>query len=242
LRDENGPGQAPAPRPENPEKGLKHTLKHRGIFITLEGIDGSGKSTQHRLLVNHLRESGVRVVSTREPGGTAIGEQIRAILLASATKGMAPLAELALMYAARAQHLEEVVRPALARGEIVISDRYNDASLAYQGYGRQLGTAVVKALDRAICGATQPDLTFVLDLPVGQALARAKGREVRRKSRRRRFEAESLKFHQRVRRGYLEIARREPLRVKVIRAGRPVDEIQPEIQRQVEACLKRRQQ
>jgi dTMP kinase len=220
---------------------LNHTLKRRGIFITLEGIDGSGKSTQHRLLVNHLRDSGARVVSTREPGGTAIGEQVRAILLASATEGMAPLAELALMYAARAQHLEETIRPALARGEIVISDRYNDASLAYQGYGRRLGAAVVKALDGAICGATQPDLTLVLDLPIRQALGRAKGREMRRKSRRARFEAESLKFHQRVRKGYLEIARREPRRVKMIRAGRPVDQIQAEIQQHVEACLKRRQ-
>ena len=194
---------------------------------------------QHRLLVAHLRGRGLRAVSTREPGGTAIGEQVRAILLASATEGMAPLAELALMYAARAQHLEEVVRPALARGEIVVSDRYNDASMAYQGYGRRLGTAVVKALDRAICGATQPDLTLVLDLPVRQALARAKGREARRKSRRGRFEAESLKFHQRVRKGYLEIARREPRRVNVIRADRPVDALQAELHRHVEACLRR---
>ena len=215
-------------------------MRRRGIFITLEGIDGSGKSTQYRLLVKHLRESGERVVATREPGGTSLGEQIRAILLASATEGMAALTELTLMYAARAQHLEEIVRPALARGEIVVSDRFNDASLAYQGYGRRLGTTVVQALDRAICGATRPDLTIVLDLPARLALLRAQEREAKRRSRRGRFEAESLKFHERVRKGYLEIARRDPRRVQVIRAGRPVDEIQAEIQKQVEACLKRR--
>lgn len=210
------------------------------MFITLEGIDGSGKSTQHRLLVKHLKEQGLAVVATREPGGTAVGEQIRAILLAPATVGLEPQAELGLMYAARAQHLEEVVRPALARGRIVVSDRYNDASMAYQGFGRKLGTAVVKTLDRAICGATQPDLTLLLDLPAGEALGRAQKREGARHSGQGRFEAEGLKFHERVRRGYLEIARTESRRVKVIRADRPVEEIQAQIQRYVEACLARR--
>jgi len=149
------------------------------------------------------------------------------------------MAELALMYAARAQHLEQVVRPALARGEIVLSDRYNDASMAYQGYGRKLGPDVVKALDRVICGATQPDLTLILDLPVRRSLTRAKGREKRRESRRARFESEDLKFHQRVRKGYLEIRRREPRRVKLIRADRPTDEIQAEILMHVDKLLSR---
>jgi dTMP kinase len=219
---------------------LEPTLKLHGLFITLEGMDGSGKSTQHRLLVKHLKKRGLKVRTTREPGGTSIGEQIRTILLGSSTQGLAPLAELALLYAARAQHLEEVVRPALGRGEIVVSDRYNDASLAYQGYGRRLGTAVVKALDRVICGTTQPELTLILDLPTRLALARAKEREKRRNSRRGRFEAESLKFHERVRKGYRAIARQEPRRVKLIRADRPVDEVQSEIRKYVEAFLARR--
>jgi dTMP kinase len=198
-------------------------MKRRGIFITLEGIDGTGKSTQFRLLVEELRRLRFPVVATREPGGTRTGERVRDILLASKTGNLAPLAELALMYAARAQHVDEVVRPALKRGEIVVSDRYNDSSFAYQGYGRKLGVEVVRAFDRAICGTTQPDLTIVLDLSPRAAILRAMGRETRQRSRHGRFEAQGLAFHNRVRRGYLEIAKREPGRVKVVNANRPVD-------------------
>jgi dTMP kinase len=212
----------------------------RGIFITLEGIDGAGKSTQARRLVRHLRERGYSVRATREPGGTRVGEQVRSILLASATERLAPLAELALMYAARAQHLEEVVRPALARGEVVVSDRYNDASFAYQGYGRKLGVKIVRAFDRIVCGKTQPDLTIVLDLDPQQSLARAQGRETRRNSRHGRFESQGLQFHERVRAGYLAIARQEPQRVKVVRADRAVEEVQGEIRKLVAALLARR--
>jgi dTMP kinase len=215
-------------------------LKRRGPFITLEGMDGSGKSTQLRLLAKYLKSRRLRVTTTREPGGTAIGERIREILLASSTQDLTPLAELALMYAARAQHLEQVIRPALERGGIVLSDRYNDASMAYQGYGRELGPAAVKALDQVICGSTQPDLTLVLDLPVRRSLGRAKGRELRRESRQARFEAEGLKFHDRVRRGYLAIARKDPKRVKLVRADRPVSEIQSEIRRHVDTLLRRK--
>jgi len=210
------------------------------MFITLEGIDGTGKSTQLRLLVGHLRAQGIRVLATREPGGTKLGDQIRKTLLSSQTVKLAPLAELALIYAARAQHLEEVVRPALTRGEIVISDRFNDASFAYQGYGRKLGAAAVRALDRVICGRTQPDLTLVLDIAPRVALERARGREFRRNSVHSRFEAEGLKFHARVRAGYLAIARREPKRVKLIEAGRPVAEVQAKVRRVVDAFLSRR--
>jgi len=209
----------------------------RGLLITLEGMDGAGKSTQHRRLVRHLRECGYRVRPTREPGGTHAGERIRAILLAASTGRLAPLAELTLMYAARAQHLEEVVRPALARGEIVVSDRYNDASFAYQGYGRELGLAAVQAFDRIVCGKTQPDLTIVLDLDPELALARAVGRETRRKSCHGRFESQGQQFHQRVRAGYLAIARRAPQRVKVVPADRPVAEIQREIRGLVETLF-----
>jgi len=216
-------------------------LTGRGLFITLEGIDGSGKSTQLRLLVRHLRRLGFPVCATREPGGTRLGERIRGILLASSSEALTPLAELALMYGARAQHLEEVVRPAIAQGHVVVSDRYNTASMAYQGYGRELGVALVQAFDRVVCGETQPDLTIILDLPPRQALARARGRELRRNSRRGRFEREGLRFHERVRSGYLAIARQNPRRVKVVRADRPVSVVQAEIRRLVEELLNRRQ-
>ena len=214
-------------------------MKRRGIFITLEGVDGTGKSTQFRLLVRYLRRRGYRVCATREPGGTKVGEKVRSILLASRTGKLAPLAELALMYAARGQHLEEVVRPALARGNVVVSDRFNDASFAYQGYGRRLGVAIVQAFDRVICGRTQPDLTLVFDLDPRAALARAHGREVRRNSRHGRFESQGLAFHQRVRRGYLEIARRDPARVRIVDASRPVKDIQAKVSALVDLFLAR---
>lgn len=210
------------------------------MFITLEGIDGTGKSTQFRLLVRYLRRRGYRVCATREPGGTKVGEKVRSILLASRTGKLAPLAELALMYAARGQHLEEVVRPALARGEVVVSDRFNDASFAYQGYGRQLGVATVQAFDRVVCGRTQPDLTLIFDLDPRLALARAHGREARRNSRHGRFEAQGVAFHQRVRRGYLEIARRDPARVRVVNASLSVEEVQAKVRELVELFLVRR--
>ena len=214
-------------------------MRRRGVFITLEGIDGTGKSTQFRLLVRYLRRRGYRVCATREPGGTKVGERVRSILLASSTGNLAPLAELALIYTARAQHLEEVVRPALARGDVVVSDRFNDASFAYQGYGRQLGVATVQAFDRVICGHTQPDLTLVFDLEPRAALARAHGREVRRNSRHARFEAQGHAFHQRVRQGYLEIARLDPARVRIVDASRPVSDIQARVRELVDLFLAR---
>lgn len=216
-------------------------MKH-GLFITLEGIDGTGKSTQFRLLAKYLRSRGLKVVATREPGGTRLGERIRQILLASDTVALAPLAELSLMYAARAQHVEEVVRPALARGAIVLSDRFNDASFAYQGFGRKLGIQTVRAFDRLVCGKTQPHLTILLDLDPRAALRRARGREARRNSSRSRFELEGLRFQQRVRTGYLALARRDPRRVKVVRADRPVSEVQAEIRQVVERFLATRGQ
>jgi len=215
---------------------------NHGLFITLEGIDGTGKSTQLRLLARHLKKRGFAVRVTREPGGTKVGERIRKILLASTTTQLAPLAELALMYAARAQHLQEVIRPALARGEIVVSDRYNDASLAYQGYGRELGVGTVRAFDRIICARTQPHLTIVLDLPPRLSLERAQGRESMRKSKQERFELQGLRFHERVREGYLAIARRQPRRVKLVQTNRAVAEVQAEIRELVDAFLARRRE
>jgi dTMP kinase len=213
---------------------------NRGLFITLEGIDGTGKSTQLRLLAQHLKERGLAVRVTREPGGTKVGERIRKILLASTTTRLAPLAELALMYAARAQHVQEIIRPALAKGEIVVSDRYNDASLAYQGYGRELGVETVRAFDRLICARTQPDLTLLLDLAPRLSLRRALARQSRRQSNQERFELQGMSFHKKVRDGYLAIARKEPRRVKVVQADAPVAEVQAQIRKLVDALLARR--
>ena len=214
-------------------------MRH-GLFITLEGIDGTGKSTQLRLLVRHLKKRGLPVRVTREPGGTKVGERIRKILLDSKTTHLSSLAELALMYAARAQHLEEVIRPALAKGEVVVSDRYNDASFAYQGYGRKLGVRTVRVFDRIVSGRTQPDLTILLDLAPRLSLDRTEGRESRRKSTQERFETQGVDFHTRVRRGYLAIAREDPRRVKVVPAGGPVAEVQAEIRNLVDQFLIRR--
>jgi dTMP kinase len=221
-----------------------------GLFITLEGIDGSGKSTQVLRLVAYLRRRGHKVCVTREPGGTSLGEEIRRILLASGQNArsgrerlwpaaIAPMAELALVYAARAQHLVDIVRPALGRGEIVVSDRYNDASLAYQGYGRKLGFETVRIFDRIVCGPTQPDLTIVLDLPPQVGLSRATLRERQRNSNHMRFEAEGVGFQRRVRAGYLEIARQQPVRVKLVRANQAVDRIEEEIRAFVDDAIGR---
>jgi dTMP kinase len=212
-------------------------LKRRGLLITLEGIDGSGKSTQLRRLANWLRRLGYRPQLTREPGGTRVGEQIRQILLASRNSELGAMTELLLMYAARQQHLEEIVCPALRRGEVVLSDRFNDASFAYQGYGRQLGEAPVRFLDRFVCGSLQPDLTLLFDLPAHVALARTSKRDQR--GGHRRFESQGLGFHERVRRGYLRIAQRQPERMRVIDAGGSVQEVQAQIREAVGAFLAR---
>ena len=201
-----------------------------------DGKEHAGSSPRSAL--EEACRTAVRV--TREPGGTKLGERIRKILLASTTTRLAPLAELALMYAARAQHLQEVIRPALARGEIVVSDRYNDASLAYQGYGRELGIETVRAFDRVVCARTQPDFTLVLDLAPRLSPERAQGRQSRRKSQQERFEMLGVNFHRKVRNAYLAIARKEPHRVKVVQARGPVAEVQAQIRKLVDDFLDRR--
>lgn len=211
-----------------------------GIFITLEGIDGTGKSTHARRLAAYLHKRGISTVVTREPGGTKVGEQIRRLLLNPRITRMSAMTELALMYAAREQHLEEVVRPALARGNVVISDRYNDASFAYQGYGRMLGVQTVRALDKIVCGRTQPELTLLLDLDPQAALSRALARNRRKRVKNTRFENHGLKFQSRVRAGYLALARQQPRRIKLIQADQPVAEIETEIRKIVDALLARR--
>ncbi len=221
-----------------------------GFFITLDGIDGAGKSTHLRKLARRLKRLGYRVRATREPGGTKLGEAIRRLLVGREELRIAPLAELALMYAARAEHIEEVIRPALARGELVLSDRFSAASFAYQGYGRGLGMDIVAAFNRAVCGPLQPDFTVVLDLDPRAALARAHSRGTRHSNSRRRrpgrpasrpgrFERDGLRFLERVRRGYLKLARANPTRIKVVNSARKPQEVEGQIFQAVENFLKR---
>ena len=212
-------------------------MKKRGKFITLEGIDGTGKSTQHRLLVRYLKQNGVPVKVTYEPGGTRIGEGIRRILLSGKTSHLDALAELALFYAARAQHIREVIRPALEAGEWVVSDRFSDASMAYQGYGRRLGRKTVESFEKVVCGGLKPDLTFVLEVDPRKSLRRAREREARLKSTKGRFEAEALAFHRRVQAGYRAIRRREPHRVKLIDASCRIAQTQEALRRGVAGLL-----
>jgi len=181
------------------------------LFITLEGPEGTGKSTQARLLARRLRREGYETVLTREPGGTRIGARIREVLLAPSHRAMCPETELGLYFSDRAQHLREVVWPALHSGKIVVSDRFTDSTLAYQGYGRGLSLPFIRRLDRIMTGGFRPDVTLLLDLTVETGLSRARRRNRENQALREegRFEIEELEFHQRVRRGYLQLARRE---------------------------------
>jgi len=195
----------------------------RGKFITFEGLDGSGKSTQVEKLARSLRAHGVSVTITREPGGTSAGEKIRDVLLHSATSGLSPLAEMALMFASRAQHIHEVILPALAEGRVVLCDRFTDSTEAYQGGGRKLGSKPVLQLHEILCGNLQPDLTILLDNEVSFSVERARRRNRKQKNSRaekdeNRFEQENRAFFGRVRGAYLAIAAREPHRVQVINA------------------------
>ncbi len=195
----------------------------RGKLITFEGLDGSGKSTQIEKLARALRAHGTPVTVTREPGGTQTGEKIRDVLLHSTTSGLAPLAEMALMFASRAQHIHEIILPALAEGRVVLCDRFTDSTEAYQGAGRKLGTKPVLALHDILCNGLEPDLTILLDNDVAFSVERARRRNRKHKSVRpekdeNRFEQESRAFFGRVRHAYLAIAERDPQRVHVIDA------------------------
>ena len=203
-------------------------MHRRGKFITFEGLDGTGKSTQMRKLAAAVRASGHTVVETREPGGTPTGEKIRKVLLDSATAGLSPLAEMALMFASRAQHIAEVIEPALAQGSIVLCDRFTDSTEAYQGSGRRLGSEAVRELHRVLCGNLQPDLTILLDSDAAASVSRARRRNKRAfeshepghggHSDENRFEQETRAFFTRVHEGYLAIAAREHGRVAVVDA------------------------
>lgn len=210
----------------------------RGTFITFEGIEGSGKSTQIVLLANHLTAQGRQVTLTREPGGTAVGDQVRRILLDPANTALAPRAELLLYAAGRAQHLAELIEPDLRAGKIVLCDRFSDATLAYQGYGRGLDPAMIRSLDRIVTNGLRPDATMLLDIDAAAGLARARGRNKRGGlEAEARFENEELAFHQRVREGYLRLANEEPLRFHVVDASRGPETIQTELRKLVDQAL-----
>ncbi len=200
-------------------------MSRRGKFITFEGLDGTGKSTQMRKLAAVVRAAGHTVVETREPGGTLTGEKIRKVLLDSGTAGLSPLAEMALMFASRAQHIAEVIEPALAAGGVVLCDRFTDSTEAYQGYGRKLGSAAVRELHRVLCGNLQPDLTILLDSDAGASVSRARRRNKRTAKAanpghtdENRFESETQAFFGRVHGGYRAIAARDHGRVVLIDA------------------------
>jgi len=199
-------------------------MSRRGKFITFEGLDGTGKSTQLRKLAAVVREAGHKVVETREPGGTLTGEKIRKVLLDSGTAGLSPLAEMALMFASRAQHIAEVIEPALAQGSIVLCDRFTDSTEAYQGSGRKLGSEGVRELHRVLCGNLQPDLTILLDSDPAACVNRARLRNTRvskgssRSHDENRFEQETRAFFMRVHEGYLAIAARDLARIAVVDA------------------------
>ena len=205
------------------------------MFITLEGIEGSGKTTQIQAIARWLEAAGYECLTTREPGGTDIGGQIRRVLLRPENDDLAPGAELLLYMADRVQHLETVIRPALAAGKVVVCDRYFDATLVYQGYARGLDKAMIRQLHQLACNGLTPDLTFLLDLAPEAGLARAWQRiqSDRTHAQESRFEQEQLAFHRRVRDGYLDLARREPERFAVIAAAAAA----PAVQARIEAVL-----
>lgn len=212
-----------------------------GCFITFEGIEGCGKTTQIKLLEQHLIANGYKVRLTREPGGCSIADQIRAILLDAANSAMSPSAELLLYAAARSQHLEEVIKPALAADYIVLCDRFTDATVAYQGYGRGLDLGTIEYLNQMATSGLKPQLTVLLDCPVEVGLKRALARinSIGTGAREERFELESALFHQRVRDGYLKLAGEGQGRFVVIDGKNGVEETQKAVSAAVLSRLNR---
>ena len=204
------------------------------LFVTFEGVEGSGKSSHLRELAAHLRGSGREVVETREPGGTPAGVAIRRLLLGPEAVPLAPLTELFLYCADRTQHLTEVVRPALAAGRVVLCDRFSDSTIAYQGYARGLDLTALRALDARARDGVAPDLTFLLDCPVADGLARAR----RRAGVADRFERETVEFHERVRAGFHALAAAEPGRFRILDSTAPFGDVQARIVAAMEQRLR----
>jgi dTMP kinase len=213
--------------------------RHRGLFLTFEGGDGSGKSTQMRRLEERLCAAGYDVLVTVEPGGTRIGAQIRRILLDAANQELDPVAELLLYFASRAQNVEELIRPALAQGKVVLSDRFTDSSMAYQGYGRGLGADAVAALHRIACRGLDPDLTLLIDIDPELSIERAHARNREGGHNETRMDEQAIEFHRQVRRAYLEMAAREPGRFRVIDGAADFETVSRAVWEAVEPELER---
>ncbi len=211
---------------------------NRGVFITFEGPEGSGKSTQLRLLAARLRAEGRAVLETAEPGGTPIGLQIRRVLLDSKNLEMSPTTELLLMFAARAQNVDQWILPALSRGEIVLCDRFTDSTLVYQGAARGLGADVVYDVDRIACRGLVPDLTIVVDIDTELGLERAHGRNRKTQDVETRLDEQALSFHRKVREAYLQLAADEAGRVKMVDGSRSEKDVEKDIWALVSAQLK----
>jgi dTMP kinase len=205
--------------------GARLAKRGRGLFITFEGIDGCGKTTQLSLLKKHLQSKGVRLITTREPGGCRLSEKIRSLLLDPANPEMDRRTELLLYLASRSQHAAEIILPSLEKGATVLCDRFSDATLAYQAGGRALNPGRIHDMDRFATRGLRPDLTFLFDLPVREAVRRLK----RSGKRADRLEKGGSAFMERVRRAYLELAKKEPRRVAVINAARPVADIRADV-------------
>jgi dTMP kinase len=201
-------------------------MAKRGVFITFEGMDGSGKTTQMRRLATRLRGMGRTVLETAEPGGTAIGVKIRRILLDAANQELCPTAELLLYFASRAQNVDEWIRPALERGEVVLADRFTDSSVVYQGCGRGLGADTVMTLDRIACRGLKPDLTLLVDIDAATSLARAHARNTAETSGETRMDEQSLEFHRQVYEAYHALADREPDRIQLVDGSADIDTIE----------------
>ena len=201
-------------------------MRARGLFISFEGLDGSGKTTQMRRLAKRLRARGHVVLETVEPGGTEIGGKIRQVLLDAANQELSPTAELLLYFASRAQNVDERIGPALRRGEIVLADRFTDSTLVYQGCGRGLGAETVLALDRVACRGLKPDLTLLVDIDVETSLARARARNAAEPAGETRMDEQSLEFHRKVYEAYQALAAGEPERIRRIDGRAAIEEIE----------------
>ena len=201
-------------------------MRARGLFISFEGLDGSGKTTQMRRLAKRLRARGHVVLETVEPGGTEIGGKIRQVLLDAANQELSPTAELLLYFASRAQNVDERIGPALRRGEIVLADRFTDSTLVYQGCGRGLGAETVLALDRVACRGLKPDLTLLVDIDVETSLARARARNAAQPAGETRMDEQSLEFHRKVYEAYQALAAGEPERIRRIDGRAAIEEIE----------------
>ncbi len=207
----------------------------KGIFISFEGIEGTGKSTQAGLLAGYLKEKGYSVIQTMEPGGTGISLKIRELLLSLESRGMDQVAELLLYNAARVQHIKEIIGPALERGDIVITDRFSDSTVAYQGYARGIDLQLIDSLDMIATKKLRPDITILLDVDVRTGLARNKNL-----GKNDRLELEDISFHEEVRKGFLLMAAREPGRIKVVDCSESLDGVRQKVLKIISAFLEAR--